>query len=167
MTDVLDLVVGRDSDVPTLEHGAIIARLCRYLDSYVAGQDLGLVLAPQTTFAMVGTPPTRYPDLAFVRQERLPQSLDVDADFAPDLAVEVVSGSDTVRDVDGKVLQYLRSGVEMVWIIHPLVRTVEVHMQGRPSTLVTEGDELVGNPIVPGFSVPVRAIFVRGAGGAP
>jgi len=161
MTDMLEPMVKSEERMPTLEHGAIIARLCRYLDTYVAERDLGLVLAPQTTFAMVGAPPTRYPDLAFVRGARLPHSLDVDADFAPDLAVEVVSGSDTVRDVDGKVLQYLHSGVEMVWIIHPLLRTVEIHVQGRPSALVTDADDLVGDPVVPGFRVPVRTIFVR------
>lgn len=144
-----------------MEHGAIIARLCRYLDSYVAEHDLGLVLGPQTTFAMVGSPPTRYPDLAFVRRTRLPQRLDVDADFAPDLAVEVVSGSDTVRDVDGKVLQYLHSGVEMVSVIHRVLRTVEIHAQGQPPALVTEADNLPGDPVVPGFRVPVREIFVR------
>jgi Uma2 family endonuclease len=82
----------------TLAHGAIIVRLGRFLEEHVAAADAGLVCGPQTTFKMVGTPPTRYPDLAFVHKDRLPRNLHTDADFAPDLAVEVVSASDTFGD---------------------------------------------------------------------
>ena len=161
MTDVLVSPAESEERMPTLEHGAIIARLCRYLDEYAEKHQLGVVFGPQTTFAVVGTPPTRYPDLAFVRKDRLPANLDVDADFAPDLAVEIVSGSDTVRDVDSKVLQYLHSGVQMVWIIHPVLRTVDVHTLHQPATLRTENDDLPGDPVLPGFRIPVRTIFAR------
>lgn len=161
MTDVLTPTTERDKGMPTLEHGAIIARLCRYLDQYVEDHRLGIVCGPQTTFAMLGVPPTRYPDLSFIRQDRLPVNLDVDADFAPDLAIEIVSGSDTVREVDTKVLQYLNSGVEMVWIIHPVLRTIDVHARGAAPALLTQDDMLVGDPIVTGFQLPVRTIFVR------
>ncbi len=81
MTDVLEPQLESEQAMPTLRHGAIIARLGRYLDEYVQGRHLGLVCGPQTTFKVVGTPPTRYPDLAFVRGDRLPADLDVDADL--------------------------------------------------------------------------------------
>ena len=81
MTDVLTAPPDSADRLPTLAHGAIIVRLGRFLDEYVTACDAGLVCGPQTTFKMVGTPPTR----------------------SPDLAVEVVSGSDTFGDVDAKV----------------------------------------------------------------
>jgi Uma2 family endonuclease len=111
---------------------------------------------------MVGTPPTRYPDLAFVRKDRLPANLDTDADFAPDLAVEVVSGSDTFGDVDAKVQQYLASGVRLIWLVDPVLRTVTVHATDRRPQLCTEADDLVGDPVLPDFRIPVGQLFPRG-----
>jgi Uma2 family endonuclease len=161
MADVLITPPDSEDHLPTLAHGAIIVRLGRFLDEYVAARDAGLVCGPQTTFKMVGTPPTRYPDLAFVRKDRLPANLDTDADFAPDLAVEVVSGSDTFGDVDAKVQQYLASGVRLVWLVDPVLRTVTVHAADRRPQLCTEADDLVGDPVLPDFRIPVGQLFPR------
>lgn len=69
---------------------------------------------------MVGTPPYRQPDISLVVKERLPANLRVKADFAPDLAVEIVSESDVVYEIEAKIAQYLQSGVKLVWIIYPV-----------------------------------------------
>ncbi len=82
---------------------------------WTSKHDLGRVFSSRTTFSVVGSPPTRYPDLSFVTKERLPQRLRVLADFAPAVAVEVVSENDAVNDVEEKVLQYHQSGVRLVW----------------------------------------------------
>ena len=147
------------SDMPNLEHGAIGARLARYLDAYVDEHKLGRVFTSQTTFTFVGTPPTRYPDLAFVKQERLPQRLRTIADFAPDLAVEVISENDAVNDVEEKVLQYHQSGVQLVWVIKPVFQTVEIYELGKKPRLLTTDDVLTGDPVIPGFTLPVSPLF--------
>jgi Uma2 family endonuclease len=159
MTDVLAVLPECEDRLPTLAHGAIVVRLGRFLDEYVTAHDAGLVCGSQTTFKVVGSPPTRYPDLAFVRKDRLPANLDTDADFAPDLAVEVVSGSDTFGDVDAKVQQYLASGVGVVWLVDPILRTVTVHTSTQPPQLRTDADDLSGEPVLPQFRVPVRHLF--------
>ncbi len=159
MTDVLIPQQESESPLPTLRHGAIITRLGRYLDEYVQARRLGLVCGPQTTFKVVGVPPTRYPDLAFVRRDRLPADLDVDADFAPDLAVEIVSGSDTFGDAAAKVRQYFASGVQLVWIIDPLLRTVSAHTPHGQPAFYGQADVLVGDPVLPGLRVPVADLF--------
>ncbi|HKC73142.1 MAG TPA: Uma2 family endonuclease [Chloroflexota bacterium] len=147
------------SDMPNLEHGAIGARLARYLDAYVDEHKLGRVFTSQTTFTFVGTPPTRYPDLSFVKQARLPQRLRTVADFAPDLAVEVISENDAVNDVEEKVLQYHQSGVQLVWVIKPVFQTVEVYELGKKPRLLTTDDVLTGDPVLPGFTLPVSTLF--------
>jgi len=159
MAEALTALPESEQHVHTLAHGAIIVRLGRYLDEYVAARGAGLVCGPQTTFRMVGAPPTRYPDLAFVRQDRLPTNLDTDADFAPDLAVEVVSGSDTFGDGAAKVRQYLASGVRLVWLVDPLLRTVTSHAPGRQPQLYTDADDLVADPVLPDLRIPVRLLF--------
>ncbi len=160
MTDVLVSPPRESEDgLPTLAHGIIIVRLGRFLDEHVMVDDLGVVCGPQTTFKVVGTPPTRYPDLAFVRKDRLPGNLNTDADFAPDLAAEIVSGSDTFGDVEVKVRQYLDSGVRLVWLIEPVLRTITAYAPHRRPRLYTEGDDLVGDPVLPDFRIPVNDLF--------
>lgn len=101
-------------EMPSLEYGAIGIRLGRYLDAYVDEQGLGLVCNSQTTYKFIGQKPNRLPDLSFVRRERLPQRIDQNADFAPDLTVEVLSKGDDVAEIDRKIMRYLRSGVRLV-----------------------------------------------------
>ncbi len=111
-----EVTLGDIIDRPNLEHGAITMRLGRYLDACVDEHDLGRVFSSRTTFSVVGSPPTRYPDLSFVTKDRLPQRLRVLADFAPDVAVEVVSENDAVNDVEEKGLQlFIHRGFMRPW----------------------------------------------------
>jgi Uma2 family endonuclease len=159
MADIMTARPESEEHAPTLAHGAIIVRLGRFLDEHVTARDAGLVCGPQTTFKMIGTPPTRYPDLAFVRKDRLPTNLDTDADFAPDLAVEVVSASDTFGDVDARVRQYLDSGVGLVWLVDPVLRTVASYAPDRQPRLYAEADDLRGDPVLPDLRIPVHLLF--------
>ncbi len=159
MADVMELSTESTDRLLTLAHGAIIVQLGFQLYEHVAAHDAGIVCGPRTTFKMVGAPSSRYPDVAFVRKDRLPANLNTDADFAPDLAAEVVSGSDTFGDVDAKVQQYLDSGVHLVWLIDPIMRTVTAHTSSDHPRLFTIADDLVGDPVLPGLRIPVRRIF--------
>ena len=73
-------------EMTSLQHGAIGSKLSFYLGNYIIPRKLGLLFDSQTTFKVVGTPPTRQPDISFVRRERLPADLNITADFAPDFA---------------------------------------------------------------------------------
>ena len=160
MTTEIELQAEEGLDLASLEHGKIGMRLGRYLDIYVDEHKLGLVFNAQTTFRMVGMPPTRYPDLSFVSTERLPSDLRVEANFAPDLAVEILSKSDTQFDVEEKVLQYLQSGVRLVWVVRPVVQAVDVYRSGAhyPDIIGIDG-ELDGEEVIPGFKLKVSALF--------
>jgi Uma2 family endonuclease len=147
--------------MPSLEHGAIGIRLGRYLDTYVEEHQLGLVCNSQTTFKFVGAKPTRLPDLSFVSRDRLPQRIDLNADFAPDLAVEVLSRGDDVSDIDRKVMQYQRSGVRLVWVIHPVIQAIDVYRlkDGLKLQRLLIDDELDGEDVIPGFRLAVQRLF--------
>ncbi len=144
--------------MPTLEHGEVIAALIAALRPYVLSQGLGRVFAPQTTYHLPGIP-DRDPDASFIRRDRLPKNPNVDPDMPPDVAVEVVSRTDTFGTVNLKVTQYLDVGVRMVWLINPDLRTVDVYQPGEPSRRFNAGDTLVGDPVIPGFTLPVSELF--------
>jgi Uma2 family endonuclease len=147
--------------MPSLEHGAIGIRLGRYLDVYVDEHQLGLVCNSQTTYRFVGAKPVRLPDLSFVSRDRLPQRIDQNADFAPDLAVEVLSKGDEVSEIDRKILQYQRSQVRLIWIIHPTIQVVDVYSlsNGLKLKRLLVIDELDGEDVIPGFRLAVSRLF--------
>lgn len=147
--------------MPSLEHGIIGSRLNRFLDVYVDDNNLGAVCTSQTSFKFIGKPITRYPDISFISLERLPEQLRTDADFAPDLAVEVVSKGDDDYDLEEKIIQYQKSGVRLIWIVHPVSQTVEVYRlsTGLRSFRLVGEDELLGEEVIPGFKVKVSRLF--------
>jgi len=95
----------------------------------------------------------REPDVAFFRMERVDES----GYFmgAPDIAVEVISPSDTARLVIRKVGQYLESGSEEVWVLYPEERQIHVH---RKSGITVVRDTLT-TPLLPGLHLSLADLF--------
>ncbi len=147
------------SVITSLEHSAIGVNLARHLANYVSENRLGRVFNSQTTFKVGDTPPRREPDVSFVVAARLPLNLRITADFAPDLAAEVVSESDSLFDLENKILQYQKAGVNLVWIIRPVSKTVEVYETNQKPVLLTINDNLDGANVVPGFQLPITRLF--------
>jgi len=79
--------------------------------------------------------------------------------FAPDLAVEVVSPSDRIDDIQDKVGEYFAAGVRLVWIVHPRSRTIFVYRSPLDVHALGETDELSGEGVLPGFACPVSRCF--------
>lgn len=77
----------------------------------------------------------------------------------PILAVEILSPSDRIEDIEEKVEDYLAAGVALVWIVNPKFRTVIVHRTEAEPQLFNFQQTLTADPALPGFSTPVRAIF--------
>src|ERR1700681_1693079 len=105
---------------PKWRHSMIAMIISSVLGSYVQARRLGVVLV-EANFLLHPEPPTlREPDIAFVRAERV-REVDPDGYFAgaPDLAVEIVSPSDSMVDMDRKVEQYLAARSTLVWVVMP------------------------------------------------
>jgi Uma2 family endonuclease len=145
------------------EHGVIVVNVTLLLGQYVKANNLGACGGAETGFKIALDPDTvRAPDLSFVSRERLPEG-DASKKFlsgAPDLAVEVLSPGDTYSEVNEKVEDWLGAGSRAVWIIDPRRRNVSVYRSMTDVTLLSEGDELDGGEVVPGFRCKVAEIFV-------
>jgi Uma2 family endonuclease len=75
---------------------------------------------------------------------------------APELAIEVVSPSDTTKRLKAKVDTYLRGGSSTVSVVFPDSRSVTIY---SGSNRELQGDQTVEDPVIPGFSTPVSAFF--------
>jgi Uma2 family endonuclease len=145
------------------EHGHIVIRVTLPLAGYVEQHHLGMVFGAETGFQIERDPDTvRAPDVAFVRAARIGGRLGKGYfPGAPDLAVEVVSPSDRPADVAAKVRDWLAAGCLAVWVVDPETGTVAVHRRGSPVATLTEADDLSGDAVVPGFRLPVAAVFAQ------
>ncbi len=96
------------------------------------------------------------PDVSVVHRSRLSGDVRV-FQGAPDLAIEVVSPSDTAKHLERKVDAYLQGGAKSVWIVYPDARSVTVYRAEAIRKL--RADQTIEDPLLPGFSSPVSAFF--------
>ncbi len=141
-------------------HNRIVANLDFELRAYLRNHPVGEVFNSDNLFVL-GPNTKRAPDVSFLRAERA-SHLDPNADIpgAPDLAVEVLSPTDTVSAVRRKIRQYFAAGGQCVWVVYPETREVEVWREAaRPHIVLQDTDLLEAPDILPGFSLRIGAIF--------
>jgi Uma2 family endonuclease len=146
---------------PGAQHGQFQTGLLAPLAVHVRRERLGLVVA-EVGFTLSRAPDTvRAPDIAFIRRGRIPADGVPVAywEGAPDLAVEVVSPSESPAEIRERIEEYLRAGASLVWILYPRPRTVEVWRADGSRTDLAADATLDGEDVVPGFSLPVGEIF--------
>ena len=146
---------------PGTWHGKIAGGLAGMLDAYVRRNALGVVLGQDTGFKIESNPDTvRAPDVAFLAAERVK---DIPrrgyAALAPDLAVEILSPSDTPGEVLGKVADWLRAGTRLVWVIDPDQKKARVYRSDGSMTTIACGDALAGEGVIPGLSLSLERIL--------
>ena len=78
---------------------------------------------------------------------------------APDLAVEVLSPSNTPTEVTARLNDYFESGTRLAWLIHPEPQFVEVCQSPIERTIVGSGGQLDGGEVVSGFQYEIEALF--------
>ena len=143
-------------------HGRIAHRAAVFITNHVLNRDMGEVFAAGTGFLLRRDPDTvRAPDVAFVSSERLGTD-EAPAGFlkmAPDLAVEVVSPSDSAAAVQSKVEDWLGAGTRLVWVVYPDTRSVTVYRSLNEAEVLSEPDALDGAPVLTDFAVPVGDLF--------
>ncbi len=141
------------------DHGQYRDNIQVPLSVYVRRRRLGRVSA-NVGFTLESDPDTVLgPDVSFVRADRMPaRGGSAFPTMAPDLAVEVLSPSNTASEMARKLAIYLAAGVRLVWVVDPETRTVAVHSPAG-ATLLGEGDVLDGRDVIPGFSIPVADLF--------
>lgn len=154
-----ELVEGKLQEVPTTgKHDQIVIWLGYIMMPY--GIDLGMLTASQAGFRMVGGN-LRVPDFGFTRYDRFPNSEVPDGfiEFAPDLAVEIISPSEEPADMARKVHEYFEAGSEQVWHMFPETQTVTVFHSPSDSVTYQPEDELDLSDILPGFRSRVSELF--------
>ncbi len=149
---------------PTGEaHGIVSMWLGFLILSHVERNGLGAVTAAETGYILSSDPATvRAPDVGFIAKARLMgPSSERYFPGAPDLAVEVISPNDKAAAIHDKVIDYLRAGTQLVWVVYPDSKTVMVYRPAADAHLYTANETLDGGNVLPGLSLPVTEIFKK------
>jgi Uma2 family endonuclease len=171
--DVLD-VERREGKVCELVQGVLVEKPMGYSESQLAAylilvmnalvirDNLGIVTGEQGTMEIMPDL-VRIPDVAFTSWDRLPGRCRPAArvpQLAPDLAVEVLSPSNTPGEMALKRGEYLQAGVRLVWEVDPDARTVAVYTApAAPVQTLGINDTLDGGTVLPGFTLPLTQLF--------
>lgn len=158
----LELVRGQVVREPPagFQHGGVAAAIAGEIHRFLREHPLGRVVTAEAGFVLCDEPPTvRAPDVAFVRRDRLDFDETRFAPLAPDLAVEVVSPSNTMSEIHEKVLDYLDAGSRLVWVVDSDSNTVVAYRSRDEIRMIGGDGELDGGDVLPGFRVRVAELF--------
>lgn len=137
--------------------------LAKHIDILAESRQSGLAVTEQIFLLDAASGLQRRPDAAFVSFQRWPADRPLPHTdpwpVVPELAVEVVSKNNPAEDVLDKVAEYFRAGVQLVWVVYPRQRQIYVYDSLTHPRVLTESDELDGLPVLPGFRLPVAALF--------
>lgn len=142
------------------EHGGICVRISSPMHLFARKHKLGEVWDSNTGFWMINRN-LRAPDISFVTEERVKSLRPLRTFFegAPDLAVEVLSSTNSRREMDRRLGDFFASGTRIVWIIDPERQMAEVCHSVTDRKLVGPGGTLDGEDLLPGFRLPLRDLF--------
>jgi Uma2 family endonuclease len=133
------------------------------LNIYVRRRKLGAVLGSDGPIRFrIGL--VRLPDVCFISRERLPGGKFPKTPIlriVPNLAVEVLSRSNTAKEMRQKLKEYFKAGVELVWYVDPRTRTVQVFTAPNKSEMLKENQTLTGGTVLPGFKLKLRKLFAE------
>lgn len=162
----IELLDGQLIEFPPagFQHGVLAAEMCFHLFDANERASLGLVTArcgyhpPDDRWTLLG------PSAAFTRKERVQYPLTKRyAARMPDLAVEIASFCNPLDWVHRKLPKYLQHGTQLVWIVIPDKKSVEVcrlDASGKIQSEFIDADgSLSGEQVLPGFSLDLTALF--------
>lgn len=132
------------------------------LTDFVRPKSLGRA-AHEVLFNLAPLNVSRRPDVAFVSSDRwTPGAINLKTpswNVIPNLAVEIVSPSNSMNEVVGKVGEYFSAGVDYVWVVLPQHCQIHVYDSPTSSRILDRDDELSGEPVLPGFRLSLGKLF--------
>jgi Uma2 family endonuclease len=134
-----------------------------FLQRYLDENNIG-ALAGEGGLLRILRRQVRAPDVSFIRWERLPKpGAPKPPIYAaiPDLAVEILSKSNTRAEMDRKLEDYFEAGVRLVWFIDPETRTAKAYTAPTFWTDIGSDGSLAGGEVLPGFELALATLFAR------
>jgi DNA-binding XRE family transcriptional regulator/Uma2 family endonuclease len=149
-----------DGNIFDFTSGAISARFCNFLSSWVESHQLGYIVT--NTGFKLSSGDIIAPHISFYSNEKLKQVPRIYPELSPDLVVEIKSAFDRLNVVENKIFQFLEMGISSVVLINPDISTVSVYnREGDKKHVVNLQDkDKLTLPNFPGWELEVSQLWV-------
>ncbi|MBC8099767.1 MAG: Uma2 family endonuclease [Armatimonadetes bacterium] len=144
---------------PSFEPSEIAITIGAFIKFYLLQNPIGRLSGADGTYKMSDTR-SYIPDVAYISKARMPDTPKRGVLVPPDLAVEVMSPTDSKRQLRLKAERYIELGTQLVWLVFPDTQQVEVYHDANDVLTVGIAGLLEGYAVLPGFTLAVSAIFV-------
>jgi Uma2 family endonuclease len=141
-------------------HGVTCSKVDRKIGVFVDAGPGGTVACNDTGFITERQPDSvRGPDISYWTKERLKDSPVGYIEISPDMLVEVLSPSNTSKQIRAKIKEYFAKGVRLVWVIAPEDRTLTIYRTPDEGRLLHETATVTGEDVLPGFECRVSDLL--------
>jgi len=138
----------------------ILANLRDFFNKLIFSGKIAGYFEPEVdTFFLAGEAHRR-PDLSYFTKRQQAFAAHGEEQI-PQFVVEVISGSDLLNDLEDKLMDYWKAGVQVVWLVYPRQEVVYVHSRGKETARCQAGDICSAEPVLPDFSLPANDIFKK------
>lgn len=160
----LELIDGVPKEKPPMGLFANILAtfLSTAINNFAAPKKLGMAI--NETTHKVDERNSRRPDVSYVEFAKLPawEILLEDPpllECAPNVAIEIISPTNTIAEMDTRIENFFTSGVQLVWVVHRQSRQVYVYASTKNCKILEIDDVLDGGKVLPGFTLPLAELF--------
>jgi len=146
---------------PGFEHGEIQLNIGSLIKEFLRKQRIGRVISESGIITEHQPDTVRGPDISYYSKERVPLEGRIVGyhDQPPDLCVEIVSPSNSKRELRAKIKEYFFAGVRMVWVIEPEDRSITILQAPDEGRTLYDNALVEGGDVLPGFTCKVSDLF--------
>jgi Uma2 family endonuclease len=138
------------------------SRIIRRLDEWAETDETGVTFDSDTIFCLPNGA-KKIPDASWVSNEKWNALSEAEQDkivpFAPDFAIELRSRTDSLKDLQDKMQEYIENGTSLGWLIDPLERKVHIYRQNSEVEILENPMEISGEPFLKGFTLNLKEIW--------
>ena len=171
--DLLAVIEAADKRLVELIDGVLVEKPMGFTEAFLAGyilrivgnflesNDLGIVAGADGPFRILERQ-IRLPDVSVLLWESLPsRSLPKEKvpRIIPDLTVEVISESNTRKEIKRKLRDYFKAGVKEVWVVYPKTKSARIYIAPEKYKRIAMSQSLTSEEMLPGFELPLVKLF--------
>jgi Uma2 family endonuclease len=123
---------------------------------------LGILFDSSTCFKLPNGA-NRSPDVSWISNQRwntlTTEQKEKFPPIAPDFVLELMSPTDSLKETQAKMQEYMSNGVKLGWLINRKLRQVEIYRLGQPVEILENPTQILGEDILPGFSLDLQMIW--------
>ncbi|NJL63361.1 MAG: Uma2 family endonuclease [Methylacidiphilales bacterium] len=122
---------------------------------------LGVLFDSSTCFQLPSKA-NRSPDISWISNERwntlTTEQQEKFPPIAPDFVLELMSPTDSLKETQAKMQEYISNGVKLGWLINRKLHQVEIYRLGKPVEILENPTQISGEDVLPGFILDLQII---------